>query len=298
MKAGAIAAVSVLLMLLPAASLGAGKARIKHLKSITRDSQTGDFSLLGGIFFDESKQKLYITDTTNGRILAFDADLNFVSAFNAGGALKSPTAMVRNSKGLFFLVEPTKGGIVEVDIAQRSVEPLDFSGVSDAGAIYPGNMAVDSDDNLYIVDKANQRILIFDSALRLDRELAVAEGRGLRDVRVGPDGRIYALNTLDRSVCVYDSQGKLVLKFGKEGDGKGEFGFPTSLAVGKDKAVYVVDQHRHKILAFSSQGEFLFEFAEQGWREGRLRYPSYIFINKAGKIFVLDRDNQRISVFE
>lgn len=284
-------------LIIPATALCAGKG-IKHLTSITRDTETGRLGLLSGVFFDENRNRLYVTDTTNKRILAFDVDLKFVSEFNAGGALEAPTFLVRNSKGQFFVTEPTKGNILFIDIRQKSVKPIDFSGVPKANIIYPGKMTLDSSDNLYVVDKANQRILIFDPDLRFDRQVLVKDGKGLSDVKVDSRGNIYALNTIGGSISVFDSRGNLLQTFGKKGKEKQEFDFPVSLAIHPKGVIYVVDQHKHRVLAFNKKGEFLLYFSELGWREGRLHYPSFICINKAGRIFIVDRGNRRISVFE
>ena len=293
-----VALLLIFLLIVPATALCGAKDRIKHLTSITRGGETGRLVFLGTAFFDENRDRLYVTDTTGKRILAFDADYKFVSQFNAGGALVAPTSLARNSKGQFFVAEPTKGVVLFIDIKERTVKPINFSDVPRADVIYPGNMALDSADNLYIVDKANQRILIFDAELRFDRQILVKEGKGLIDVKVGSNGNIYALNAIDGSVNIFDRQGKLLLRFGKKGKGKEEFNFPVSLAVQQDRMIYVVDQHKHNIMVFNRAGEFVLAFSQLGWREGRLYYPHYIYINKAGKIFVVDRGNSRISIFE
>ncbi|HID29871.1 MAG TPA: hypothetical protein EYP19_07695 [Desulfobacterales bacterium] len=288
----------IFLLFVPTTALCAGKGRIKHLTSINRNEETGRLGLLGGIFFDENRKRLYVADTSNKRILAFDVDLKFLSEFNAGGALEAPTCLARNSKGRFFVGEPTQGRVLLVDIRQRSVNPIDFSAVPEAGPIYPGNMAIDPADNLYIIDKANQRILIFDENLRFDRQVLVKGAKGLGDLKVSSNGNLYALDTIGGSIHVFDRQGDLLLTFGKKGKGKGEFDFPVSLAVCRKGVIYVLDQHKHKVSAFNPKGEFLMEFSQLGWREGRLHYPSYIYVNRAGRIFVVDRGNSRVSVFE
>lgn len=288
----------IFLLFVPAAALCAGKGKIKHLTSINRNEETGRLGLLGGIFFDENRKRLYAADTSNKRILAFDVDLKFLSEFNAGGAFEAPTCLARNSKGQFFVGEPTQGCVLLVDIRQRSVNPIDFSAVPEASPIYPGNMAVDPADNLYVIDKANQRVLVFDENLRFDRQVLVQGAKSLGDLRVSSNGNLYTLDTINGSIHVFDSQGDLLRTFGKKGKAKGEFDFPVSLAVCRKGVVYVLDQHKHKVLAFNAKGEFLMEFSQLGWREGRLHYPSYIYVNSAGRIFVVDRGNSRVSIFE
>ena len=285
----------VLCLLAPVTAFCAG-SKVKYMASITGNKEIGLFGIPGGIFFDESKGRLYLTDSTHKRILAYGSDFQYISEFAGAGAMSSPTSVVKDGKGRFFVAEPTKGGVLLVDMAQKIEKFLDFSAVPKANPVYPGNMAMDTADNLYVVDRANQRVLVFDTDLQFKRQIAVL-GRGLNDVKVDKDGNVYTVNMLDGLVCVYDPQGKLSFKFGKRGTGKGEFSFPVSLAVGKG-LIHVVDRHKNKVLVFSNRGGFLFDFAELGWREGRLHLPSYIVMNEAGRMFIIDRQNARVSVFE
>jgi len=292
--------VLILPLIMPISAFCRAKGPVKHLTSITGNSEIGRFGLLGGLFFDENRNRLYFTDTTNGTILAFDFDNEFkyISKFTGGGTLISPTSIVKNSKGKFFVAEPVKGNILAIDIGKKSIEPIDFSDVPGVNPVYPGNMAVDSEDQLYIVDKANQRILLFDSNLKFKREILIKGSRGLKDVKVDKTGRIYVLSAIDGSIRVYNSEGNLLLRFGSRGADKGEFDFPTSLAIDRKGLIYVADQHKNQVLVFNNKGRFLYAFSQLGWREGRLHRPSFIYINSSGRIFIVDRANTRISVFE
>jgi len=285
-------------LIIPATVFCGTKDQIKHLISITGNKEIGSFGYLGGIFYDENKKRLYLTDTTHGRILAFDDKFKYLSEFTGGDALVFPASIVRDSRGKFFVTEPTKGQVLEIDMAEKSIKPIDFSPVAGTNPVYPWRMTVDSADNLYVVDKANQRILVFDDGLKFKRQITVKGGDGLADVKVDSAGRIYTLCAIDGLVRVYDREGSLVFKFGKRGDGKGEFDFPVSLAIDRQGRIYVVDQHKNQILVFNNKGRFLFSFSRLGWREGRLHMPSFVYVNNSRQIFVIDRENSRVSVFE
>lgn len=284
--------------LVPSIGVCGQKARVKHLYSITGSEETGRLGLIGGVFFDEEKGRLYVTDSARNRILAFDSDFKFLSEFAGGGALNGPAAIVKDSRGRFFVAQPTTGQVLLIDMVQQTISPMNFSGALGENAIYPANMAIDPEDKLYVADRANARILIFGPDLQFQREIRVPGNGGLNDVAVDAGGRVYALDRLDGSVHVFDSKGRLLLKFGKRGSEEGEFRFPVSVAEDKKGRIFVVDQHASKILVFNSDGKFLFDFAQLGWREGRLHYPSQISVNKAGKVFVVDRQNARVSIFE
>jgi DNA-binding beta-propeller fold protein YncE len=288
--------VLVLALSAPGSLLARGSAP-GHLVSVVRSAETGAFGLLGGVFFDEARKRLYVADTTGGRILAYDAKFDFVSQFDGGGVLSAPSALVRDARGMFYVIQAGQGAVLAVDMQGKTMTPLDLEGMPGTNAVHPVNLALDENDTLYVADAANQRVLVLGADRRVSGVIPVSHGDGLRDVKVA-GGRVYTVNALKGGVCVYDLQGRLVSQFGARGRGRGEFAFPVSLAVASGGQVHVLDRHRCKVLVFSAQGEFLYEFSREGWREGRLHYPSYLFRNDAGQLFVVDRQNERVSVFE
>ncbi|BBD07189.1 hypothetical protein [Desulfovibrio ferrophilus] len=268
-----------------------------HLVSVVRSAETGPFGLLGGVFFDEARKRLYVADTSGGRILAYDSTFGFVSQFDGGGVLSAPSALVRDESGRFYVIQAGEDAVLTVDMQRKTMEPLSFDGVQGINAVHPVNLALDGDDNLYVADAANQQILMFGPDRRYHGAISVPHGDGLRDVKV-TGGRVYTVNALRGGVCVYDLSGRLVTQFGERGRERGEMAFPVSLAVASGGQVHVLDRHRCKILVFTAKGKFLHEFSREGWREGRLHYPSYLYRNEAGQLFVVDRQNERVSVFE
>ncbi|MGX9367120.1 NHL repeat-containing protein [Desulfoplanes sp. PS50] len=285
-----------LALVLPCSSQ-AGSSEPEHLMSVVRSAETGPFGLLGGVFFDEVRKRLYVADTTGGRILAYDSAFGFVSQFDGGGRLSAPSALVRDRQGIFYVIQAGEGAVLAVDMQLKTMEPLSLKGAPGVNAVHPVNLALDEDDNLYVADAANQQVLIFGLDRRYRGVIHVPQGDGLRDVKV-VGGRVYVVNALKGGVCVYDLSGKLVAQFGVRGRGRGEMAFPVSLAVASGGQIHVLDSHRCKILVFLAQGTFLHEFSREGWREGRLHYPSYLFRNEEGQLFVVDRQNKRVSVFE
>ncbi|MEW5772454.1 MAG: NHL repeat-containing protein [Thermodesulfobacteriota bacterium] len=283
-------------LLLPArAGLCRQGERVRHLASITaRDTQIQ--GVLGGAFYDQARDRLYVTDVAGGRILAFDAEHRFVSDFAAGGALKEPAGLVRDGRDRFFVAEPGKGRVLVVDMAAKTVADLDLSSARKGNPVYPGRLALDREGRLYLADRANQRVLVFNPDLDLVRELPVS-GRGLRDVQVDDAGRVYALDALECLVRVLEPDGRQIRTLGRRGPGRGELLFPSALAVDPRGVVYVADARRDKVLKYGPDGSFLSEFSQSGWLEGRLRGPSALCLDREGRIYVVDQMNARISIF-
>jgi DNA-binding beta-propeller fold protein YncE len=288
--------VILIILIVPFNAFGK-KDKINIITTLTGNEEIGFLGLIDGVFFDENKKRLYVSDSSNSRIISYDSEFKYLSSLQPGGDLKNPASLVRTSDGRFLAVEPSRRGVLTINIRDKSIKQVDFSKVPEAEAFYPGNIAIDSGDNIYIIDRANSRVLLFNSNLQFEREVLRDNKTRISDIKIDKQGHIYTLSTIEGIVKKYDGSGKKILEFGSRGKGKDEFNFPVSLAVDEKGLIYVADQHKSKVLVFDKSGRFLFDFSELGWREGRLAYPSFIFINNSGTIFVVDRDNSRISVF-
>lgn len=286
-------------VLLIAYSVPQAKEKLKLIGTIFGDKITGSFNQPQGLFFDEQRQRLYLVDTGNNRLVSFDSRFDFLSEFDAEGRLEIPISLVRSSKGRLIITETKKNQVTIINIKKKRLYPLDLSQVSQGESVIPGSLALDREDNLYIVDRANKRILVFDDTEKYLREITVTEGlTGFNDVKVDREGNVYAIDTLKGRVYTFNKKGELLAKFGKRGNGIEEFDFPVSLAVDRRGLIYVVDQHKNRVLIFNKKGVFQGEFSQLGWREGGLYYPSYIFIDRLERIYVVDRDNDRVQVFK
>ncbi len=289
----------LLFLFIPLTAITAEDDKSWDIAVLSGDELTGRFNQPASLFFNEEKRRLYVADTGNNRLVSFGSDLNYLAEFNADGRLEFPVGLVNDSKGRFFVVEGLKRKVVLIDIKTESIKEIDFSDVPRGKGIYPDMLAIDSKDNLYVIDKANRCILVFDAALRYKKRITVkGDFTGFADIKVDRKGNIYTLDTLRGVVYIFNKKGEIIHKFGRRGDGKGEFDFPTSIAIDQRGLIYVVDQHKDKILVFNRKGEFLFDFSQKGWKEGRLRYPSYIFIDRSNRIYVVDRGNSRIQIFK
>ena len=273
--------------------------QFKLITAIYGDEISGPFNQPSGIFFDEEKKRLCLADTMNNRLVSFDSTYVFISEFNAEATMKLPLYIVKDSKERLIVTESQKNQVTIINIKEKASHALDFSQVPQKNPIIPGSLAIDSKDNLYVIDRANKRILIFDNKENYVKELTIKEGlTGFDDVKVNEKGHIYAIDTLKGQIYVFANTGKLLTKFGKRGKGEGKFDFPVSLAVDRRGLIYVVDRHKNMVLIFTEKGEFQESFSQLGWQEEKLYYPSYIFIDKSQRIFVVDRDNDRIQIFK
>lgn len=78
----------------------------------------------------------------------------------------------------------------------------------------------------------------------------------VNDVAFDSRGNLYVLDASASHVVVFDAKGKFVRMIGRQGDGPGEFGFPTALAVLPSGELVVNDAAKANLQVFSPDGEY------------------------------------------
>lgn len=108
---------------------------------------------------------------------------------------------------------------------------------------------------------------------------------------------IYVTDTNNKRVQVFDLGGSPFFKFGKEGEGKGEFKFPYGIAGDKQGQIYVSDLYNGSISVFDNKGNFLKYFGEQDPKEKIIQAPGSLRI-QGDKLYVTDIQKSKVLVFD
>ena len=89
--------------------------------TIYGDDLIGPLNQPSGIFFDEEKQRVYLADTRNNRLLSYGSNFEFLSEFSAEGKLELPTCIVRDSKKRLIVTESKKNQVTIIDIIWKKI---------------------------------------------------------------------------------------------------------------------------------------------------------------------------------
>ena len=198
------------------------------------------------------------------------------------------------------------------------------SGTGDGQFRRPYSVAVDSSDNVYVVDMYNWRIQKFDSDggfigwWGLDNTGFTGwhdpgtgtwgysgeengQFAGPIDVAVDSADNVYVLDGSDwqfwnNRIQKFSSDGDFITKWGSEGTEDGRFSSPRAVAVDSSDNVYVVDYDQ--IQKFNSNGDFLGTWGSWGTGDGQFSYPGSITFDSADNGYVVDRHNSRIQMFD
>jgi DNA-binding beta-propeller fold protein YncE len=116
----------------------------------------------------------------------------------------------------------------------------------------PHKLAVDAQANLYIIDRENKRVQVFDKDLNYIREIKNEWNPwDIGISRKGTDGFAYiADHLLERVHKMQLSDGKLVATWGSQGLGPGQFDWVHGVVVDSQGAVYAADTYGQRLQKF------------------------------------------------
>ena len=252
---------------------------------------------------DERKGLIYVADVKAGVIDAFSVQGIPKFQYGAKNGIKAPVGLAVDRTGNLYVSE-NDGGPIKVINAKGEVTTIELPAEPESGKETPkaGRMAFDRDWNLYVVDRANSRILAFDkNRTFLFRFGGFGEKRGefklLQDVAVDRQGRIYAADAVAVPIQVFDRRGQYIYGFGSRTQGTDNLSFPAALYVDRNDQVWVVDKNLHAVKVFDRSGGFLRSFGSYGQGEGSLFYPNAIASDGMGRIYVLEFGARRLQAF-
>jgi hypothetical protein len=94
----------------------------------------------------------------------------------------------------------------------------------------------------------------------------------LHSIQVDDQGHIYALDPKALQIKVFDRAGALKARFGKRGQGPGEWQAPYLMLISPDGRIVVRDALNARFSFYSPEGTLLKEIASQGWMFQRARF--------------------------
>jgi DNA-binding beta-propeller fold protein YncE len=188
----------------------------------------------------------YVTDTTLGRVLVYDADNRYRTAFGKPGSW-SPTDVEVVGEDL-YVTDIDNGQVVVIDTSTgEELRRLGRRGTEDAEFVFPTNLAIDDDGNVYVSDTGAYKIQKLDSRGRYLQhfgDLGDTLGHFARPkgIDVDREGRLYAVDAAYSNIQIFDSEGSLLLVFGGYGGGPGQMYLPAKVRIDYDNVDLLADR--------------------------------------------------------
>ncbi len=116
------------------------------------------------------------------------------------------------------------------------------------------------------------------------------------DVTIDSSENVFALAS--DKVKKISPTGILLLEFGEQGSGDGQFINSQGISLDSIGNIYVADSSNHRIQKFDSTGTYVSQFGTEGSGDGQFNFPRGIILDESGNIYVADGSNHRIQKFD
>src|SRR5262249_2389416 len=155
------------------------------------------------------------------------------------------------------------------------------------------SIAVDASGNVFVADTYNHRVQKFDnSGTFLTKWGGVNYPSG---IAVDAAGDVFVVDRHGAPVVLkFTGTGSLIIAWGTEGRGDGQFQSPTDIAVDGSGNVFVADAGNLRIQKFTNTGTFLSKWGSYGSADGQFGGLWGIGVDDSGSVLVADVWNHRI----
>jgi DNA-binding beta-propeller fold protein YncE len=182
-----------------------------------------------------------------------------------------------------------------------------------------GGIAVDGDDNVYVLSRSEFPVQVFDRDGNILRHWGEGFFKRAHGARIAPDGSIFCTDDGDHFVAKFSPTGELLMTLGRRGvpsdtgyrhtwdvfqststiDHAGPpFNRPTGIALTPNGDIFISDGYGNcRIHHFDASGTLLHSWGEVGGEPGHFRLPHDIALDHRGRLLVPDRENSRIQLF-
>ena len=181
-------------------------------------------------------------------------------------------------------------------------------------------LAVDQEDNVYILNRSEHPIIVLDREGRFLRSWGEGFFSRAHGSCIAPDGTVFCTDDFSHVVSKFSLSGELLMMMGTRGQGSDTgyvrawdlwqglgfivrggppFNRPTGVAVTASGDIFVTDGYGNaRVHRFDSSGRLQLSWGEPGGGPGQFRLPHDIAIDAKGRLLVADRENNRLQLFD
>ncbi len=288
----------------------------------------GDESLSppSGIIVDKN---IIVVDEFNHRIQTYDAGGNLLNSFGKKGNGNSefyyPKGIAVDSEGFFYVADCWNHRVQKFshnankDSSWKFINSFGSYG-DDAGKFNePYDIAINK-DRVYVLDRCNHRIQLFDKEGKLhgiigqrgtvieedlaelfDTPLTLFSSPAFEfptGISADSNGNIYVADSGNHRVVKLRQDGEVLLTFGQKGSNLGEFQYPHDIAIDSNDTIFISDLNNNRIQAFTPQGNFISLIDSGKDKSDKISSPTALSIDNNGRLYSGMGFDTRIVIFE
>ena len=169
----------------------------------------------------------------------------------------------------------------------------------------PASIAIGLNQRMYVCNKVNHEIRIFNSDFTLHKRLGRrgcnnGEFNNPSGIVADLNGHLYIADTWNHRIQVLNEDGTFVRKFGTKGSNPGQLNSPSNLCLDPEgRFLFVSESRNHRVSVFKTEnGQFVKCFGRHGKGLGELNRPRGITMDFNRLLYVCDYANNRIQIFK
>ena len=247
---------------------------------------------------------LLVCEWNAGKIVKLDKLTRQIDTFGSD-ILSHPAGIALDNNENIYVVDVAgeNSHLVKFSSSGVLLKSVGKTGLSFGEFQNPRGVRINSLNELvYVCDRDNQRIQVFDTELDYVRTIKLEKLDETfkhpckpNDIEFNTDGKIYITDYSNHCILVLDSAENYLTNFSAKE--QGGLGGPECLAIDVNGYLYVTESSTHRVTVFKTNGEFVVRFGKVGRNEGDLKFPMGIVVNENGSIYVCELLNNRIQVF-
>ena len=185
--------------------------------------------------------------------------------------------------------------------------PVDMWAKIPMGVTFRGDatsIAVDSEDNVYVFNRGNYPIAVFDKDGDFIRGFGHGDFVRPHGIEIDLDDNIYLVDDDGHFIQKRNNDGEILFTLGEKGkpckwQSGGMFNRPTDIAIHPiSRDLFISDGYGNsRIHKFDSDGRHILSWGSPGTEPGEFSLPHNITILGNDKVAVCDRENFRIQIF-
>jgi DNA-binding beta-propeller fold protein YncE len=222
--------------------------------NLIRSFGDGLFTLAHGLRID-SEDNIWVTDASNHTMIKFSPDgvpLLKLGEKDVPGEdashFNKPTDIAFATNGDFYVSDGYGNSrVVKFNKDGKFLKAWGKKGAAAGEFNLPHSVQLDREGRVYVADRENNRIQVFDADGKYLRQL---EGFAPYGLFITPDQILFVADGVANKVLKMTLDGKILASWGATGAEPGNFQLPHMLTVAKDGAVYVTEITRKRLQKF------------------------------------------------
>lgn len=203
---------------------------------------------------------------------------------------------VLNNK--FFVSDVGASSVFVFDLQKLDVRFL-YPGEDSPPIIYPLGLALDQDNNLYLLERRYNNIFVFDQSERMTRIFNI-DRIAKKPIGLAINKKKRQLLVTDgaaNKVHVLDLHGNLLFSFGGAGVANGAFNLPVAATINSKGEIIVADTFNARVQIFDEKGVFRRSFGKRGDGSGDFQLIKSLAVDSDDNIYVIDGRSHKVIVF-